>query len=425
MGFNDWNSLKPGNSRGGKKVTQVYEFSGFETISPANWGLPNLPTDKNDVIMNALGVTPEVIRERCKNAVYQFIDGLWNPEVGALHHYYRGDTKYIAEFDSGNFLMALNFLVMYDLYSDEEMLKRAVSCFRYSINEFTEKHPMFFWQGGVRDGFRPQEVWVKYSGDAFWLGLALYKRTRDESIYQDLLMFHNFFKRAREAGFKYTFDTTTYKWRDEGNAWRAFGFPVTAYLEFYELTNQEIYLENAIAWGEHGLSLQQTNGAFYLLDGQFWNSDLTAPELRGLVYLWEITKDTKYLDAASRFADWVLTYQREDGAWPLGVDRDGEVCVPTVGPGDIPNIALSLVRLHAATGVDKYLQSAIRAVKYGMSMQAFEGGRYPMYLDDPKVKWGFWSWDPLGDSSLSGDQSIHHIRGMLFLSAYLVSLSGK
>jgi predicted dehydrogenase len=52
-------------------------------------------------------------------------------------------------------------------------------------------------------------------------------------------------------------------------------------------------------------------------------------------------------------------------------------------------------------------------------MQAIKDGRYPYYLDDPHVKWGFWSWEPLYDYSLSGDQSVHHIRGMLFLLDYL------
>lgn len=396
-------------------------LTGFETVSPSGWGLAN-QVPHSDAVTATLGLAYRDVVLRCRQAVYSFLDGLYNPDVGALHHYYRADTDYTSEIDSGNYLMTLNFLVMFDLFADDAMLERAISCFRYSVEHFTETHPMFFWQGGVRDGFRPREVWVKYTGDAFWAALALYRRTKDEAFMQEIYKFHNFFKRAREAGFRYTFDTELYTWKDTGNVWRAFGFPVTAYCELYEQTGDAAYLEHALAWGDHGLSLQAEDGAFHLLDGRFWNSDLVAPELRGLVYLWELTREAKYRDAATRFADWLLTVQRPDGSWPLGIDLDGEVCVHTVGPGDMPNIAISLIRLHAATQHHPYLQSAVRAVRYGMSMQACEGGAYPLHLDNPRVKWGFWSWDPLYDYSLSGDQSVHHIRGMLFLASYLGSM---
>ncbi|NGP45147.1 hypothetical protein G4V62_09330 [Bacillaceae bacterium SIJ1] len=90
--------------------------------------------------------------------------------------------------------------------------------------------------------------------------------------------------------------------------------PVTAYLELYGMTGDKNYLEHTIAWGEHGLTLQEEDGNFYLIDGQFWNSDLVAPELRGLLFLYEVTKDEKFLVGAKRFADWLVDHQRADGA---------------------------------------------------------------------------------------------------------------
>ncbi len=401
----------------------TFKFTGFQTVSPENWGLPRVGLDAHDVVQQTLGVSTDEIVSRCKNSVYSFVNGLYDEEVGALHHYYRSDTQFISEFDSGNFLMALNFVVMYDLFQDPMMLERATSCFEFAMREYCDDHPMAFWQGGVRDGFRPSELWLKYTGDAFWLALALNRRSKSTFVAESINKFHNFFKRSKEAGFRYTFDTENYSWRDKGNVWKSFGFPITCYMEMYEATENGQYLQQALEWGDHALSLQAPNGAFYLIDDQFWNSDLAAPELRGLVYLWEATHEQKYLDSAINYANWMLQYQRTDGAWPLGVDRDGEICVATVGPGDTPNIALSLIRLHGATGEDAYLQSAIRAVKYGMSMQACESGKYPLHLDDPHVKWGFWSWEPLYDYSLSGDQSVHHIRGQLFLSSYLMAIA--
>jgi rhamnogalacturonyl hydrolase YesR len=374
-------------------------------------------------VRELVGVSYDDIARRARNAVYEFLDRLYDPEAGALHHYYRADTGYVAGMDSGNFLMAINYLVMYDCYQDEAMLHKAARCFKWAYDHCTETHPMFTWQGGVRDGFKPHELYVKYTGDAFWTCLALYRRTGDERYKFYISQFHNFMKQARRAGFKYKYNTNTYQWSDTGFCWRAFGYPITAYLQLYEITKDTRYRDQALAWGEHALGLQSPNGAFYLIDGQYWNSDLTAPELRGLVFLYEETGDTRFLTAARRYADWLIARQREDGAWPIGIDIDDEVCAPNVGPGDVPNIGISLLRLHRNTDERAYLDAAVKTLRYALAMQAVEDGRYPLYLDNPYVKWGFWSWEPLYDYSLSGDQSVHHIRGMKFIPDYIAGLA--
>lgn len=393
----------------------------FETISPGSWNL-EFPKENTAVVQKRLGHSPQELELRCKNCVYSFLDSLFDEDAGALRHYYRADCKTFGELDSGNFLMAVNYLVMYDLYQDPRMLRRAEQCFEWAYRNTAEIHPMFTWQGGVRDGQKPQELYVKYTGDAFLTANALYRRTKDEKYLFYIKQFHNFFKQARKAGFQYKYHTGTYQWSNKGYVWQSFGFPVVAYMELYEITGDKRYLEEAILWGDQGLRQQAEDGCFYLLDGEFWNSDLTAPEIRGLCFLYEATGERKYLDAAERFGSWVLRHQNPDGSWPIGIDSDGEICAPNVGPGDMPNIALSMIRLHRDTKKDAFLDCAVKAVQYGLSLQAVEDGKYPQYLDDPHVKWGFWSWDPLFDNSLSGDQSVHHIRGILFLAAYLNSL---
>lgn len=390
----------------------------YETIFPAGWGISR-PKGESTAVKRLLGYTVEELETRAKNCVYCFLETLYDPKEKGLRHYYRADTKYYAELDSGNFLMAINYLTIYDLTGDRLMLERAEDCFRWGYDHATETHPMFTWQGGVRDGFRTNELYVKYTGDAFLTCVALYKRTQKDEYLFYVKQFHNFFKQARKAGFCYKYDTLTYQWTATGFVWRSFGFPVVAYIELYEATNEKRYLEEAILWGDHGLTLQAENGCFYLLDGAFWNSDLTAPEIRGLVFLSELTGNDKYLEAAKRYADWLLIHQGEDGSWPIGIDDDDEVCAPNIGPGDMPNIGMSLLRLHMHTGEEKYFAAALKATHYSLSLQALEGGKYPLYLDDPSVKWGFWSWDPLHDITLSGDQTVHHIRGMLFMAYYI------
>jgi hypothetical protein len=388
-------------------------------ISPKEWELPKADEANSKKISKILGINIDEIEKRCKNAVYGFLDKLYDENEKALHHYYRADRKYISEMDSGNYLMALNYLTMYDRYNDEIMLEKAENCFLWAYRNTTEIHPMFTWQGGVRDGFKPHELYVKYTGDAYITCLGLYQRTKNEEYLFYAKQFHNFMKQAQKAGYKYKFDTNTYSWLEKGFCWWSFGYPVISYLEHFSITKDEDYLKRAIEWGEHGLSLQSDDGSFYLIDGEFWNSDLTAMELRALVFLYEVTKSEKFLNSAKRFAQWLVKNQREDGCWPIGIDREGEICAPNVGPGDTPNIGISFLRLYHVTNNTEYLNTAVKTVSYSLQMQAIKDGRYPYYLDDPHVKWGFWSWEPLYDYSLSGDQSVHHIRGMLFLLDYL------
>lgn len=398
----------------------------YLAITPREWGL-KIPDDKGmNSVKKVLGISYQEIQKRCKNAVYEFLDRLYDEKENALHHFYRADVKHFGEFDSGNFLMAINYIIMYDCYQDIKMIEKAENCFEWAYSKCTEIQPMFTWQGGVRDGFKSNELYLKYTGDAMWTCLALYERLKKEEYLFYAKQFHNFMKQARKAGFKYKYNTDLYQWSDTGFCWRAFGYPIIAYLEYYNVTGEEKYLEYAIAWGEHGLTLQERNGAFYLIDGEFWNSDLTATEIRGLVSLYKVTGMKKFLRSAILYADWVIKYQREDGAWPVGIDTDNEICAPNVGPGDVSNILISLVYLHDVTKERRYLESAIKATKYSLAMQAVEDGRYPLFLDDRNVKWGFWSWEPLYDYTLSGDQSVHHIRALMLIADYLGNLdSGR
>lgn len=244
------------------------------------------------------------------------------------------------------------------------------------------------------------------------------RRTGNEHYLFCIRQFHNFFKQARKAGFQYKYHTGTYQWSSKGYVWQSFGFPLVCYLELYELTQEKRYLEEAVLWGEQGLR-QQAGGRLLLSAGR------RVLELRpdrtgaaGPLLPLGGYRGTKYLDAAVRFGRWVAARQREDGSFPIGIDSDGEICAPNVGPGDMPNLPSPAAAApgHRGTGL-----SGLR--RPGRALRAFPAGgadgKYPEHLEDPHVKWGFWSWDPLFDHSLSGDQSVHHIRGILFLSAYL------
>lgn len=83
----------------------------------------------------------------------------------------------------------------------------------------------------------------------------------------------------------------------------------------------------------------------------------------------------------------------------------------------MPNLAISLLYLHYFTHDQRYLNAAYTAFRYSLSIQVTPNGHDP-YADDERVRWGFWSWDPYYDYTLSGDQATHHVRGMWFLIDY-------
>jgi hypothetical protein len=394
----------------------------YTPVTSADWGLGHAAERDAGEVREALGIARDALEERCRRAVESCLVRHYDESAGALHHYYRADTRELAPMDSGNFLMAINFLTIFDRYGDHEMLVRAQRCYRWAYDHCTEAHPMFSWQGGVRDGFVPTELYVKYTADALVTAALLHGRAPDATYLHHAAQYHNFLKQARAAGFKAKYHRDRYAWSDHGFSWNTFGAPAIAYLELHGVTGDERYQAQALAWVEHGVAQQAADGGFYLLDGQFWNSDLTALELLALVHAHELSGDERHLRAAARFADWLAAAQREDGSWPIGIDRDGEVVAPNAGPGDMPHIAMALVRLHGHTRDPSHLDAAVAACRYALSLQADADGKYPDSLDDPSVRWGFWSWDPPYDRSLSGDQMVHHVRGLPLMADYLVHL---
>jgi len=228
-----------------------------------------------------------------------------------------------------------------------------------------------------------------------------------------------FLLQSQNHGFAPKYDHWHERWIKQG--WQSFGRVVVAMIALHELTNDEPWLDWATAWAEHGVSLQAADGCFYLINEDYYNSDIAADEIRALIRMYWRTDRTKFLDAAVRFADWHVDNQCPNGAWPLSVDRWGVSVGEYVGPGDVPNIAISLLLVHKATGDVKYLVSAVRALRYSLTQQSIPGSGGP-FDEDPNTHWGFWSWDPKYDYTMSSDQSTHHVRGYWFFVDYFPTL---
>ncbi|HIC89052.1 MAG TPA: hypothetical protein EYP04_06585 [Anaerolineae bacterium] len=380
-------------------------------ISPQDWGLAVADATSGASIPD-LGISPSELERRIRANTYEWLPRQFNEEEGAFHGFYSAPRQHLDVPQTVNLIAPWQLLAAYDRYQDKGLLTMARQAAEWFYNHFVVTHPMSVVIGGVRDGLRSEELWTKFAAEFVILNVGLYHRTGEQEYLSRARQSAGFLIQSARHGFSPKYNQQTGKWQDWG--WQSFGRVIEAFLELERGTGEVVWWEHAVRWGEFGLTLQAADGSFYLIDDEYFNTDLAADELRAMVFLHEQTERQAFLQSAQRFAEWLLTWQREDGAWPLTVDRDGNVVVSTVGPGDVPNIGVALLRLHLVTGEERYQKAATRAFHYSLGIQAIPGSAHP-YLDDPRVCWGFWSWDPYYDYTLSADQSTHHVRGMMFL----------
>lgn len=411
-------------------------IAGFHSVSPADWGLELPPAGSRgaDEVRQRLGIGLAELRSRWEHATSDWLMHQLDPEEGAFCGTYFAVERRATRPNTANLIAPLQLLAVHDLTPRPVWLETAASAARWLAEHLWISHPMSIVQGGLmppeaaeelqlRQMWRlpgRMELWVKYTAEFVTLNLALWRRTGDPLAMDRARRSAGFLVQARRHDGASAYDMHTETWTRRG--WLSYGRCVEAALQMFEATGAERWLNEAIAWGERLLRMQHEDGGLYLIDGEYFNTDLAADELRALVFLFEQTRDSRFLDGATSFSRFLRRIQRPDGAWPLTVDVDGNVVCDVVGPGDVPNVGISLLRLHHHTGDPTELDAAVRAFRYSLSTQVLpESG--PL-ARDPRVCWGFWSWDPVFDHSLSGDQSTHHVRGWMFAAAYLGALAG-
>jgi uncharacterized protein YyaL (SSP411 family) len=380
-------------------------------ISPQD-GERTITSALSEELIPELGISAAELERRVRANTFEWLPRQFDEETGAFYGHYHAPGQRFEPPQTTNLIAPWQLLAAYDRYQDEALLVMARRAAEWFYGHFVVTHPMEIVVGGVRDTHHSEELWVKYTAELVILNVGLYRRTGEPHYLERALQSGAFLIQAGRHGFAPRYNLQKRAW--ESGGWRSFGRAIEAFLELSQVTGNSIWRECALRWGEFALSLQAPDGCFYLIDDEYFNTDLVADELRALLFLSEEARRGAYLNSARRFANWLLLWQREDGAWPLTVDRDGNVVVPTIGPGDVPNIAMALLHFYGLTGESRYRQAAMRAFRYALSIQVLPGKGQP-YEDDPRVLWGWWSWDPQYDYTLSADQSTHHVRGMLFL----------
>lgn len=383
-------------------------------ISPQDWGLDVCQPHEDAERLPGVGVTGSDLEGRILNNLHSWLPHYIDPDTGAVYGYYRAPDGFREPPQTANLIASWMLMAAYDRYGDMGFLARAGTALSFYYERFVVSHPMSVVAGGARDGVETDNIWTKFSAEFVIGALGLHRRTQDAVWLGRAEQSGRYLLQASRHGFAPSYNLATHRWADLTTGWDSWGRAVEACLLLEAATGDRSWHNLATRWGEHALAIQAENGCFYLIDGEYYNTDLAADELRGLTFLYEVTGEPPYLEAARRFADWHLAHQREDGAWAMTIDRDGNVVMPTVGPGDMPNIAMALLRLYTVTERRSYLDIAMRAFAYSLGTQVLPESREP-YSDDPAIRWGFWSWDPTYDDTQSPDQATHHVRGMMFL----------
>lgn len=387
-------------------------------ISPQDWDLPVTESNADEPIV-AVGASPAELARRIHHNTFDWLPRHFDEAAGAFYGFYRAPEHAFEPPQTVNLIAPWQPLAAYDRYGKRALLSMAREANEWFYRHFVESHPMSVVRGGVLESPTSRELWTKFTAEFVLTNLGLYRRTGKSEYLSRARQSAGFLIQSQRHDFAPKFEQESGRWQQLG--WQSFGRVIEAFLETATVIGESTWEEHARSWGQLGLRLQANDGGYYLIDDDYFNTDIAADELRALTLLYELDRDESYLQAAERFANWLLRWQREDGAWPLTIDRDGNIVVPTVGPGDVPNIAMALLRLHAASGQPQYLAGAKRAFRYCLSVQVLPGSDVP-YADDPNVQWGFWSWDPYYDYTLSGDQATHHIRGFMFLLDYLAQI---
>ncbi len=390
------------------------------SISPQTWDLE--PAGERDSeLLRSLGLDKEDLVRRAKRNTYDWLPAQFDYDVGAFHGYYDPRSQTFAGPQTVNLIAPFQLMAAFDRYGDEKLLCLARQSADWLEREMVETHPMSVVLGGVRDNIKTTQLWTKYTADYVVLNLGLWDRLEDEMYLERALQSSRFLLQSQNHGYAPKYDDWTEQWMTKG--WQSFGRVVSAMMALYEFVGDEEWLGRAKQWGDYGLGLQAENGCFYLINDTYYSSDIAADEIRGMVRLYLRYGDQRYLQAAIRFSNWHLDHQDRSGAWCLSEDRWGTAVGAYLGPGDPPNIAMALLLMHRTGGDARYVVAAARALQYSLTQQQVPGTEGAAYMEDPATHWGFWSWDPPYDYTMSADQSTHHVRGYWFFLDYFLSLS--
>jgi len=147
------------------------------------------------------------------------------------------------------------------------------------------------------------------------------------------------------------------------------GYIIPTFLDYYRLDNKEDYLRRAVKMADWLLSIQLQNGAF---QGGFINNCArpivfnTGQVLQGLTRIYKETRQEKFLEAAVKGANWLVSVQDAEGIWKRFAYNE----IPHVYH---TRVAWSLLELSALIPNGAYRKAATENIKWALSNQKENG----------------------------------------------------
>jgi uncharacterized protein YyaL (SSP411 family) len=147
------------------------------------------------------------------------------------------------------------------------------------------------------------------------------------------------------------------------------GYIVTTFFDYASLAGAEEYRRRALEMAEWLTAIQLENGAFQggpvdkPPEPSVFN---TGQILLGLARAHRETGDPRYLDAATRASDWLVSVQDDDGAWR----RNAYNGIPHVY---YTRVAWALLEVDAVAGVDRYAGAARAQLEWALGHQRSNG----------------------------------------------------
>jgi len=144
------------------------------------------------------------------------------------------------------------------------------------------------------------------------------------------------------------------------------GYLIETFLDYYQFTKKKIFKDRALQMANWLISIQYHDGAFP--DSYFKNKMVfdTGQILSGLVRAYEETKQDKYKEAAIKAGEWLINEQEEDGTWIKNAYNH----IPHTY---YARVAWSLLKLHRITAEEKFTKSSRKNIDWALSNQYDNG----------------------------------------------------
>ena len=201
---------------------------------------------------------------------------------------------------------------------------------------------------------------------------------------QSIIAATNWLKTAQDI----TKDDGVSGWFSLVSGWRASYIETTGYIinTFFDLSEyfNDIELkERAIKMADFLLKMQLPNGAFRVYTPKENSSEKVVvfdigQDLLGVAQAYEVTRNKKYLNSAIRAAEFLLSIQEKDGSWIKHTYGETKHTYHT-------RVAWGILRVYQISGLSKFKVAAVKNLRWAQKQQLNNGWFKKNELPPPNI----------------------------------------